>query len=160
MRETLEFFIMVGIIYFAITGTMTLVMGTTSFWMAVTSNSMMHADEGWREAYASRGFDTSKFPLQGGFERGDLLIVQGIRSASEISVGDVIIIDMGEGVIPLVHRVLEIWEENGELRFRTKGDANFSSLPGESSISPSQIIGRAIFAIPKIGHIFLLVQGK
>jgi len=160
VKDTLTFFIMVGIFYFGITGTLTLALGTPSFWMAVTSNSMRHLDESWSYAYTSRGYDITKFPLQGGFERGDLLIVQGIRSPSEISVGDVIVIDMGEGNIPLVHRVYEIWEENGELRFRTKGDANFGSLSSEMSIVPSRVIGRAIFVIPKIGHIFLLIQRR
>jgi hypothetical protein len=160
VHDTLGLLLMAGFFYFLIAGTLTLALGTTSFWMAVTSNSMRHVDEGWRNAYTSRGYDTSGFPLQGGFERGDLLIVQGVRRASEISVGDVVIVDIGKGEIPLVHRVFEVWEENGELRFRTRGDANFASLPSEMSIAPERIMGRVVFVIPKVGHIFLLVQGR
>jgi hypothetical protein len=72
----------------------------------------------------------------------------------------VVIVDIGKGEIPLVHRVFEVWEENGELRFRTRGDANFASLPSEMSIAPERIMGRVVFVIPKVGHIFLLVQGR
>ncbi|MEM2878389.1 MAG: hypothetical protein QXG10_02430 [Candidatus Hadarchaeales archaeon] len=159
-RALVELLLMVGFFYFLISGSLTVALNNTSFWMAVTSNSMRHSGEDWRLDYSSLGYDTSSFPMQGGFERGDLLIVQGVGSPSQISVGDVVIVDLGADRLPLVHRVIDMWEENGEIRIRTKGDANFASLPGEISIEPERIIGRAVFVIPKIGHIFLWVQGR
>jgi hypothetical protein len=161
VRGLLEFFLMLGIIYFAFTGIVTLVLRTDSYWMGVTSQSMIHRDNhSWRQYYLDKGIDPSSFPIQGGFERGDLLIVQGISSFSEIRVGDVVVMDQGNDVIPLVHRVVAIWEDGDSSRFMTKGDANASSLLTELSNRPEQVIGKVIFVIPKLGYISLWFQGR
>jgi len=170
VRDTLVFLLLLGIFYFTFMGSLTLIFRTDSFWMGVTSGSMKHNGEVWRDYYTAQGENSYRFPIQGGFERGDLLIVQGVNSVSEISVGDVLIIDRGAGVTPLTHRVVEIWEENGEVRLRTKGDANPQSyehftegnriVPGDYPIEPSQILGKVVFVIPKIGYISLWFQGK
>lgn len=152
--------LLAGFFYFTFAGIMTLAFRTDSFWMAVISPSMVHDGEGWREYYTDRGYDPSKFPLQGGFERGDLLIVQGVNSFSEIAVGDVIIVDMGPGVIPLVHRVAAIWEEDGTARIMTKGDANAGTLSVERSIKPEQLLGKVVFVVPKVGFVSLWSQGQ
>jgi len=157
----IEFLLMLGILYFLFTGVMTLVLRTDSFWRGVTSQSMRHEDDySWRQYYINRGIDSYKFPIQGGFERGDLLIIQGVGSFSEINIGDVVVLDQGSGVIPLVHRVVEIWYQDGSPRFMTKGDANSSPLPVEVSNSPEQILGKVILVIPKLGYISLWFQGQ
>ena len=161
LYDVFEFLLILGILYFLFTGTVTLVMGTDSFWMGVTSQSMIHKDDhSWRQYYVDKGIDTSKFPIQGGFERGDLLIIQGIGSFSDVNIGDVVVLDQGSGVIPLVHRVVKIWDESGSARFMTKGDANTSPLLTEMSNRPEQIIGKVILVIPKLGYISLWFQGK
>ena len=161
VHGVLEFLLMLAILYFLFTGVVTLVLRTDSYWMGVTSQSMLHKDDySWRQYYIDRGIDTSKFPIQGGFERGDLIIVQGIGSFSEVKIGDVVVLDQGSGVIPLVHRVVSIWDENGSARFMTKGDANTSSLSSEISNRPEQIIGKVILVIPKLGYISLWFQGR
>ena len=170
VKDILVFLLLLGIFYFAFMGSLTLVFRTSSFWMAVTSGSMEHNGEAWRDYYTTRGENSYRFPIQGGFEKGDLLIVQGVNSVSEIAVGDVLIIDRGPDVIPLTHRVVEIWEENGEVRLKTKGDANSQSyeyfyeegrrVSGDYPISPNQILGKVVFVIPKLGIIPLWFQGK
>lgn len=160
VQGLLEMLLALGILYFAFSGAMMLALRTDSFWMAVVSQSMKHDGEAWRQYYISRGIDPSKFPIQGGFERGDLLIIQGVSSFSEIAVGDIVVMDQGQGVIPLVHRVVSIWYENGAPRFLTKGDANSYPLPTERSNKPEQIIGKVIFVVPKIGYISLWFQGQ
>lgn len=161
VHDVLEFLLILGILYFLFTGAVTLVMGTDSFWMGVTSQSMIHEDDySWRQYYVDKGIDTSKFPIQGGFERGDLLIIQGISSFSNVNIGDIVVLDQGSGVIPLVHRVVAIWNEDGSARFMTKGDANASPLLTEMSNRPEQIIGKVILVVPKLGYISLWFQGK
>jgi len=160
VRDVFEFLLLLGILYFSFNGVAMLALRTDSYWMGVTSDSMKHEDNSWGQYYIDMGIDPSKFPIQGGFERGDLLIVQGVSSFSEISIGDVVILDQGSDVIPLVHRVVAIWEENGSARFMTKGDANSSSLATEISNRPEQIIGKVIFVIPKLGFISLWAQGR
>ncbi len=156
----LDFLLMLGIIYLMFTGLMMLILRTDSYWMGVTSQSMKHFDDNsWRLYYSERGIDSHQFPLQGGFERGDLVIVQGVGSFSEIKVGDVVILDQGGDVIPLVHRVALIWQEGGSYYFTTKGDANTSSLPTEVTNRPEQIIGKVVMTIPKLGYISLFFQG-
>ena len=162
VRDILVFLLFLGIFYFAFMGSLTLVFRTDSFWMGVVSGSMKHDGEAWRDYYTARGDNSYKFSIQGGFERGDLLIIQGVNSVSEISVGDVLIIDRGPNVIPLTHRVVEIWEESGEVRLKTKGDANSRSdaAIGDYPIKPSQILGKVVLVIPKLGYISLWFQGQ
>ncbi|HDI13064.1 MAG: hypothetical protein DRN83_01365 [Hadesarchaea archaeon] len=160
VRDIIKFFLLLGFFYFAMAGVLTLAFGTDSFWMAVISNSMKHEGDSWQEYFIEQGYDPSTFPIQGGFERGDLLIIQRVSSLSEISVGDVLILDRGPGVIPLTHRVVAIWEENGTARITTKGDANDGILLEERSIKPEQILGKVVFVIPKIGYISLWLSGQ
>ena len=160
VHDVLDFLLMLGTIYLMFTGLMLLILRTDSYWMGVTSQSMRHSDDNsWRVYFAERGIDSYQFPLQGGFERGDLVIVQGVGSFSEVRVGDVVILDQGSDVIPLVHRVVLIWEEGGAYYFTTKGDANASSLSSEIANRFEQIIGKVVMAIPKLGYISLFFQG-
>jgi len=170
VRDILVFLLLLGIFYFAFMGVLTVALRTDSFWMVVISGSMGHVGEGWRDYYTALGDNSYKFPIQGGFERGDILIIQGVNSVSEIAIGDVLIIDRGPDVTPLTHRVAEIWEENGEVRLRTKGDVSSVSyeyfveggrmVSGDYPISPRQILGKVVFVIPKLGYISLWFQGK
>lgn len=162
--------LLLSIFYFSFLGILTLVFRTGSFWMTVVSNSMKHEGDAWRSYFISRGDNTYNFPIQGGFERGDLLIIQGVSSVSDIAIGDVLIIDRGENVTPLTHRVVEMWEENGRLVLKTKGDANTASydyfyeggrkVQGDYPIYPEDILGKVILVIPKLGFISLWFQGK
>ncbi len=157
VREVLEFVLILSILYFGVSGVLVLALRTDTYWMAVVSNSMKHDGEGWREIFETNGYDTSQFPLQGGFERGDMLIIQGVSSVTEISIGDVILFDTGRP-IPTVHRVVVMWsDENGIARTTTKGD-NVTSL--DSPLKPEQIRGKVIFVIPELGHLSLWFQGS
>jgi len=160
VKDILGFLLLLGFFYFAMAGVLTMAFRTDSFWMAVISDSMKHDGNDWHEYFIERGYDPSKFPLQGGFERGDLLIIRGVDSVSEIAIGDVLIIDRGPGVIPLTHRVVAMWEKNGMAYIMTKGDANAGTLSDERSIKPERILGKVVFVIPKIGHISLLFSGQ
>lgn len=159
----------------------TLAAGTTSFWMSVVSNSMSHeGNPNWKIYFENRDerrwllsrygvpltedvlrtYDTSKFPIRDGFRRGDLIIVKGISLISEISVGDVIIIKGKNGGLPMTHRVLAIWQENGKIKLITKGDHNPSPLPQEREIPPQDVIGKVVYVIPKLGWPSIIVQGR
>ncbi len=187
VREVFEFILILGILYFGISGVLVLALRTETFWMAVVSNSMKHGDDSWRIYFDNENvrrvvlekagqldsaenvntFDTSKFPFQGGFERGDLLIIQGVGSPADVAIGDVVIVDRGPGIIPLVHRVFRIQNDGTEVRFTTKGDNNPYILVDNSrpemddvDIHFENIKGKAIFVIPWIGHLSLWWQGS
>lgn len=187
IKWVLEFLLTLGVLYCVFSGVLILLFRTDSYWMAVTSPSMTHTGETWRTYFENenvrsrfltgyglsstvdntRTFDTSKFPIQGGFEKGDLLIVQGVGSVSDIAVGDVLIINRDPYTIPLTHRVLAVWTDNGKVRFTVKGDYN-STLIDDSRTSwsddrvviPERITGKVVFVIPKLGNIALWFQGR
>lgn len=174
VRGALEFVLTFAVLYFGISGALMLAFRTDSYWRGVASNSMMHDVENWEQHYNNdkyyAGYDISKFPIRGGFERGDLLVIQGVSSPADVSIGDVIVVDRGPDVTPLVHRVVAMWEENGDTRFMLKGDRNSEPhesyyegnkiVPGDYPIYPQQILGKVIFVIPKLGYISLWVQGS
>jgi signal peptidase len=91
---------------------------------------------------------------------GDLLVVQGVGSVSDISVGDVLIIDRSPwNPTPLTHRVLALWVEDGRVKVVTKGDGN-DHLINDDMVFPEQIVGKVIFVVPKLGYISLWFQGR
>ncbi len=159
VKEVLKFILILAILYFGVSGILVLALRTDTYWMAVVSDSMKHDDESWREYFETRGYDPFQFPLKGGFERGDMLIIRGVDSIAEISIGDVIVFDIDQS-IPLVHRVVDMRNENGEVRLTTKGDGNMGILSVEESIKPSQIRGKIIFVVPNLGHLSLWFRGS
>ena len=179
-REIVETVIVVIAFYFIFVGALTVLFNTSSYWMGVVSNSMSHeGGPNWRTYFEDKSmrellltseglyhvlaqdlhtYDTRRFPLQDGFSKGDLIIVRGVNSVSEISVGDVIIIER-ENKIPLTHRVFAVWEEDGKIRFVTKGDHNSYLISDDLRVSPEQIIGKVVYVIPELGNLFLWFQG-
>jgi len=158
--EIIVSLLIVGGVYFGIRGSLCLALRTDEPYRAVISQSMNHGDESWRNYFTERGYDTSNFPIQGGFERGDLLFVEGVDALRDVKIGDVIVFDVPTQSIPLVHRVVAITNSDGEIYFTTKGDNNPYVLQTEGYIKPAQVRGKIVFVIPKIGYLSLLWQGR
>jgi len=156
IREIVITIIILAVVYFTFMAVLMLALRTTTPLCAVISDSMKHNDNSWKTYFLDRGHDPSNFPFQGGFERGDLLIVRGV-DANDIAVGDVIVFQV-PGRQELTHRVVEKREVDNQLLFITKGDANRG--PDSPSVKPEWIKGRAIFSIPKLGYISLWLQRK
>jgi signal peptidase len=78
---------------------------------------------------------------------GDVVVCRQI-TADKIVVGDVIRFKSGNATV--MHRVLEITEFNGHRTFTTKGDNNLSN---DAPVDESQLMGRAIFFIHRIGWV-------
>jgi len=152
--------LIVGGVYFGIRGSLSLALRTDEPYRAVISQSMNHGNDSWRDYFTDRGYDTSNFPIQGGFERGDLLFIEGVNPLMDVKVGDVVVFDVLTQSIPTVHRVVAINNSDGEIYFTTKGDNNPYILPTESYIKPAQVRGRVVFVIPKIGYLSLWWQGR
>lgn len=87
---------------------------------------------------------------------GDLLIIQGGLSAEDIYVdptdGDIIIFrdPRNPSGIPIVHRAIDKYQENGKWYFRTKGDNN--PYPDSWPVPEGYLLGRVIVAIPLLGY--------
>ena len=79
------------------------------------------------------------------FGRGDVVIYKKINKdeIKEVSINSVIIYSIDEQYI--VHRVINIINENGTIYFRTKGDNN--NTPDVRKVSINQVVGIYVFHI-------------
>ena len=87
---------------------------------------------------------------------GDVVIIVDIPTENIVT-GDVIQF-LVPGDIKVMHRVIEIQEtETGGKLFITKGDAN--EEPDSEPVLPDNVLGKAVFTIPKVGWASVLVKG-
>ena len=97
---------------------------------------------------------------------GSLLLVAD-TAPQQVEVGDIIaVLNPADPKTRIIHRVVEIVEQDGALSFRTQGDAN--NTPDKQLVPADAEIGRMEFQIAKLGHLaeflrttqgFLLVIG-
>jgi len=115
-------------------------------------NSYIHPDEipsffGWKPFIVLSGsMETEIFA-------GDLVIVKEIDT-NEIKENDIIAFKQGDIVI--THRVIEIIEEDGVTKFKTKGDNNNTEDNGY--ISQEQVEGLYQFKISRLGNLAMFTQ--
>jgi len=151
-----------------------LAMGTSHPIVAVVSSSMEHDgkfDNWWQsnaicdsssceqsDFYSE--FNISKedfleYRFKNGFNKGDIIFLNGV-SAEDLKKGDVLVFWAGRPD-PIIHRVVKVWQENGDYYFQTKGDHNVKSITAsdlnEVGVSSEQIVGRALFRVPYLGWI-------
>ena len=84
------------------------------------------------------------------------MILRGV-SPEKIKLGDVLVFKTNRPD-PIIHRVIKIWQEDGEFYFQTKGDHNPHSYAtlGEDEIHQNRVIGKAAVRIPYLGWIKIL----
>ena len=105
--------------------------------------------------YNVNQLDFKDFIFTKGFNKGDILFI--IKAKPEkLNLGDVIIFNINYQN-PIIHRIINIQENNGEYTFSTIGDNNNGQLPLEKTISEDQLVGKAVFKLaPYIGWIKLI----
>ncbi|MBS3133807.1 signal peptidase I [Candidatus Woesearchaeota archaeon] len=161
---------------------LSLALGTSYPLVAVVSCSMEHNnkqecslghinfDEWWeknRNWYEGNEIykdDFLNFKMFNGFNKGDIII---LKNPEYIVKGDIIVF-RSTNVNPIIHRIVEIYTEDGVTYYKTKGDNNKDSITllGENKIPKDIIIGKAFFRVPYLGWIkvwftdFLNVLGK
>jgi len=141
-----------------------LILSTSHPIVAVVSSSMEHDagfDEWWQEneAFYSNFNITqqefSEFSFKNGFNKGDIMFLGG-KSPEKIVAGDIIVY-RSRRPDPIIHRVIDKWQENGDYYFQTKGDNNAAQIKtndlDETKVAQGQIIGRALSRIPLLGYI-------
>lgn len=88
---------------------------------------------------------------------GDVVIIQRLTTKEEfkkLQTGDIIEYER-DGVF-IVHRIVEIIEENGQLSYKMKGDNNFEMDRG--LIKQTEVKGKVKSVIPEIGWLILWVK--
>lgn len=136
-----------------------LLMGTSVPLVIVESGSMEHQGsfDSWfswaGEWYLDNNISKEtiySWKFNNGMDKGDVIAVQGLRDEG-YNVGDVIVFQVpGQGT-PIIHRIISIETDEGVRIYATKGDHNNGQLTYERRIYDSQILGKAILRIPKIG---------
>lgn len=158
-------FIVIKLIFFPL---LNLVTGTTLPLAIVESCSMYHSGNvfgnfnSWWDRheikYSSLNIDKTQFqefPLKKGFSKGDIVFIVGTKP-EKLEVGDIIIFESDQKN-PVIHRIIEIRQENGKYIFSTIGDNNYGQISGEKSISEDQLVGKAAANIlPSVGWIKLI----
>lgn len=105
----------------------------------------------------------NEFPYDNGLNIGDVMILYG-KDPDKIDVGDVLVFipedrNFFEQKGPVIHRVVEIREENSEKIFQTKGDHNPLSFPNfETEINEDEIIGVGVVKIPFVGYAKIMLN--
>jgi signal peptidase len=89
---------------------------------------------------------------------GDIVIVKGV-DANTITVGTIIIFRSPSGSIDIIHRVIGITREGGELYFKTKGDHNPSPDPWVPGVPAEYVKGVLVGRIPYVGYVTLALAG-
>lgn len=158
-------FLFIKLIFFPV---LNLATGTSLPLAIVESCSMYHKgdilssfDSWWTRhenkyaPYIINDLDFKKFSFKNGFNKGDILFVIGTKP-EKLKIGDVIIFDAGQGN-PIIHRIINMTEKDGEYFFSTLGDNNNGQLSSEKIISSEQIVGKAVFRIaPFVGWMKLI----
>ena len=158
-------FIIIKGIFFPL---MSLATGTKLPLVIVESCSMYHEDnlfsdfdewfekhdvKYWEHKISKEMFSTYSFKK--GFNKGDILFITGAKP-EELEIGDTIIFAANYKT-PIIHRIVEIKQENGEYIFATLGDNNLGQIYFETSIKENQIVGKARANIaPYVGWIKLI----
>ena len=87
--------------------------------------------------------------------KGDAIFIKEVKQ-EQIGVNDIISFRQGE--IITTHRVIEIIEESGTKKYKTKGDNN--SIEDKEKVTFEEIEGKYQFKISKVGTIIEVLQNK
>ena len=86
-------------------------------------------------------------------EVNDVVVVKKC-APDEFKEKDIITFQQEERIIS--HRILDITEEEGTIKFKTKGDNN--EIPDPDKVEVGQVYGKVLFKINKIGKVISYIQ--
>lgn len=158
-------FIIIKFIFFPL---LNLATGTALPLAIVESCSMYHQGnlfsnfDSWYEKHDDKYanfminiLDFQDFPFKRGFNKGDILFIVGTKP-EKLKEGDVIIFGAYQSN-PVIHRIIDIKEQEGKYIFSTIGDNNNGQLNFEKIISEDKIVGKASFRLaPYLGWVKLV----
>ncbi|WP_255152029.1 signal peptidase I [Halorarius halobius] len=91
--------------------------------------------------------------MEPAFSSGDVVVVRSV-APGDVSPGDVITYRSpaadGSDVRRVSHRVVAVERVDGEVVYRTKGDAN--EAPDDYVVEESALVGRVWVVLPHVGH--------
>jgi signal peptidase len=90
--------------------------------------------------------------MQPTLNTGDLTFILSIPHEA-IQIGD--IIQYQTATEPIIHRVIDRYEQGGSLWFVTKGDANNAA---DEPVMETNVMGKAVFTIPQLGWVSITLR--
>ncbi len=169
-------FLLIRFVFYPLLG---IILGTPFPIVAVVSESMEHGthngilcgaslaqfqdsfDNYWETCgnwYQDHGISKEQFqefPLKSGFNKGDVILLWRANEEN-VEVGDVLVFQANKPQ-PIIHRVVKVWDENGQRYYQTKGDHNSDSISGngigETQITSERIFGKGVVRIPYLGWV-------
>lgn len=95
--------------------------------------------------------------MEPAIDAGDLIICRTVE-AEDVAVGDVISFfdPAGNGTAIVTHRVIEIVNEDGVEKFRTRGDNN--NTEDKVLVEAEDLVGTYMSRIPGAGHVAMFMQ--
>jgi signal peptidase I len=140
-----------------------LLMGTSVPLVIVESGSMEHQGNfdtwfSWAgEWYVDNNISKDlvySWKFNNGMDKGDIIAVKGLKDHN-YELGDVIVFKVPEQGTPIIHRIISVETKDGVKIYTTKGDHNNGQLPYEHQIYDSQVLGKAVARVPKLGWVKL-----
>ena len=89
------------------------------------------------------------FKFKNGFNKGDIMVLRGVKP-KDVKRGDTIVYTTTSTSYPIIHRVVDVKEENSQYIFTTKGDHNSGQ---DAPVNQERLIGKAVLRIPLLGWI-------
>ena len=104
--------------------------------------------------FGLQGYTVLSGSMEPVYKTGSVIYVKQTDTA-ELQKDDVITF-YATGSTVATHRIIEVVEEDGVRRFRTKGDAN--DIADGSLVDTQDIIGTPVFSVPYLGYALTYIQ--
>ncbi|KAK7419688.1 Signal peptidase complex catalytic subunit [Neonectria magnoliae] len=101
--------------------------------------------------------------MEPAFQRGDLLFLWNRNVLSETQVGEVVVYEVRDKDIPIVHRIVRKFGSGEKAQLLTKGDNNLSDdtelyARGQDFLVRKDIIGSVVGFLPFVGYVTILLS--
>ncbi|KYK56397.1 Peptidase S26B, eukaryotic signal peptidase [Drechmeria coniospora] len=101
--------------------------------------------------------------MEPAFQRGDLLLLWNRNIWQETGVGEVVVYNVKDKDIPIVHRVVRKFGVGDEAQLLTKGDNNGADdtdlyARGQNYLERKDIIGSVFGYVPFVGYVTIMLS--
>jgi len=101
--------------------------------------------------------------MEPAFQRGDLLFLWNRNVLAETTVGEVVVYNVKDKDIPIVHRIVRKFGAGPDAKLLTKGDNNAADdtelyAPGQDYLVRKDIIGSVVGYIPFVGYVTIMLS--
>ncbi|KAH8780144.1 signal peptidase complex catalytic subunit SEC11 [Diaporthe sp. PMI_573] len=101
--------------------------------------------------------------MEPAFQRGDLLFLWNRNLIAETDIGEVVVYNVRDKDIPIVHRVVRKFGEGEHARILTKGDNNQADdtelyAKDQDYLERQDIIGSVVGYIPFVGYVTIMLS--